>query len=67
MRIRDGGMINDVIGELGYYDHAHLGRSLRRYIGRTATELGAGTADRPLSLLYKTAESDGSYHRRPCE
>ena len=21
----------------------------------------------PLSLLYKTAENDGSYHRRPCE
>ena len=67
VRIRDGGAINDVIDEVGYYDHAHLGRSLRRYIGRSATELRASTPDRPLSLLYKTAENDGSYHRRPCE
>ena len=56
MRIRDGGVINDVIAEVGYYDHAHLGRSLRRYIGRSATELRASTADPPLSLLYKTAD-----------
>ena len=54
VRIRDGSVINDVIAEVGYYDHAHLGRSLRRYIGRSATELGASTPDRPLSLLYKT-------------
>ena len=49
-------MINDVIDEVGYYDHAHLGRFLRRYIGRSATELRAGVPDRPLSLLYKTAD-----------
>ena len=60
VRIRDGSTVNDVIAELGYYDHAHLGRSLRRYIGRSATELRASTPDRPLSLLYKTAENDGS-------
>jgi AraC-like DNA-binding protein len=60
VHIRDGSTINDVIAELGYYDHAHLGRSLRRYIGRSATELRASTPDRPLSLLYKTAENDGS-------
>lgn len=60
VRIRDGSTINDVIAELGYYDHAHLGRSLRRYIGRSATELRSATPDRPLSLLYKTDENEGS-------
>jgi AraC-like DNA-binding protein len=55
VRIRDGAAITDVIDEAGYYDQAHLGRSLRRYIGRSPTELRAGSPDRPLSLLYKSA------------
>jgi AraC-like DNA-binding protein len=58
VRIRDGGVISDVVAELGYYDHAHLGRSLRRYIGRSATELRTSTPERPLSLLYKTSDDD---------
>lgn len=51
--IREGVSIPDVIEELGYYDQAHLGRSLRHYIGRTPTDLRRGTPE-PLSLLYKT-------------
>lgn len=51
--IREGAASHDVIEELGYYDQAHLGRSLRHYIGRTPTQLRLGTPT-PLSLLYKT-------------
>ncbi|WP_227984428.1 helix-turn-helix domain-containing protein [Nocardia spumae] len=32
----------DVVGKLGYYDEPHLARALRRYVGRTARQLGAG-------------------------
>lgn len=52
--IQEGSSIPDVIEELGYYDQAHLGRSLKHYIGRTATQLQQGTPGQPLSLLYKT-------------
>jgi methylphosphotriester-DNA--protein-cysteine methyltransferase len=52
--IQEGSAIDDVIEELGYYDHAHLGRSLRRFIGRTPTKLRRGAPAQPLSLLYKT-------------
>lgn len=44
----------DVVHRVGYYDQPHMARSLTRFIGRTATELQRGTADVPLSLLYKT-------------
>lgn len=52
--LQEGSAINDVIEEHGYYDQAHLGRSLRHYIGRTPTQLQRGTQEQPLSLLYKT-------------
>jgi hypothetical protein len=52
--IREGRAIADVIEELGYYDQAHLGRALKRYIGRTATQLRQGSPQPPLSVLYKT-------------
>ncbi|HEX6328652.1 MAG TPA: helix-turn-helix domain-containing protein [Jiangellaceae bacterium] len=44
----------DVVNRLGYYDQPHLARSLKRFIGRTATQLRRGDAAQPLSLLYKT-------------
>lgn len=44
----------EVVNRLGYFDQAHLAHSLRRFIGRTATSLRAGTGGEPLSLLYKT-------------
>ncbi len=43
----------DVIAELGFHDESHLHRSLRRFIGRTTSEL-RNSASEPLSLLYKT-------------
>lgn len=52
--LQEGSGVADVIEELGYYDQAHLGRSLTRYIGRTPTQLRSGTEHAPLSLLYKT-------------
>ncbi|MEU4313229.1 AraC family transcriptional regulator [Nocardia sp. NPDC024068] len=33
----------DVVGKLGYYDEPHLARALRRFVGRTAQQLRAGT------------------------
>lgn len=53
--LQEGRETADVIEELGYYDQAHLSRSLKQYIGRTPTELRRGTPGLPpLSLLYKT-------------
>ncbi len=51
----------DVVHRLGYYDQPHLARALRRFIGRTATQLQDPhrTAD-PLSLLYKQEEPGAS-------
>ena len=50
-----------VVNRLGYYDQPHLARSLRRFIGRTATELSRqDPAGPPLSLLYKTGAAPGS-------
>jgi hypothetical protein len=43
-----------VVHDLGYFDQPHLARSLRRFVGATATELASGATSRPLSLLYKT-------------
>jgi hypothetical protein len=50
----------DVVNRLGYYDQPHLARSLKRFIGRTATGLRRqDAAGQPLSLLYKTgADAD---------
>lgn len=51
----------DVVSRLGYYDQPHLARSLRRFVGRTATELSRrDAAGQPLSLLYKTDAAAGS-------
>jgi AraC-like DNA-binding protein len=52
--LREGVATADVIEESGYYDQAHLGRSLTRFIGRTATALRRDRPEQPLSLLYKT-------------
>jgi len=44
--------ILDVVHEAGYFDQAHLARSLRRLIGQTPVEIGRESAQ--LSFLYKT-------------
>lgn len=49
----------DVVNGLGFYDQPHLARSLQRFIGRTATQLGtASDGGDPLSLLYKPASAE---------
>jgi AraC-like DNA-binding protein len=50
--LREGVAIADVVWQCGFYDHAHLTRSLRRWIGITPTEVNR--PDTQLSFLYKT-------------
>jgi Helix-turn-helix domain len=38
-----GKAATDVVASVGYFDQPHLARALRRYIGRTATQLRKGT------------------------
>jgi hypothetical protein len=51
--LRQGSSILDTVHEAGYFDHAHLTRSLKYLIGQTPTEIMRGTEQ--LSFLYKTA------------
>ncbi|HZR82314.1 MAG TPA: helix-turn-helix domain-containing protein [Candidatus Binatia bacterium] len=48
-----GDSIVDTVHAAGYFDQAHLTRSLRRWIGETPARLRRRS--RPLSFLYKTA------------
>ncbi|RKN36537.1 AraC family transcriptional regulator [Micromonospora musae] len=57
--LRDGLDWRGVVETLGYFDQAHLGHALRRYVGRTARELRAGHLA-PMSFLYKTHPGPGS-------
>jgi len=41
--VADGLPAATVVAKLGYFDQPHLARALRRYIGRTATQLRDGT------------------------
>jgi len=50
--LREGGPIADVVWQCGFYDHAHLTRSLRHWIGITPTDINR--ANTQLSFLYKT-------------
>lgn len=52
MRLRGGASIADVTYDAGYYDQAHLTRSLQRFVGQTPAAIAAGREQ--LSLLYKT-------------
>lgn len=70
--LREGAVPLDVVHTLGYFDQPHLARSLRRFIGRTASQLRAsreaapaGRGDAPgttheMSLLYKPVEPSAS-------
>ncbi|WP_382303635.1 AraC family transcriptional regulator [Herbiconiux sp. UC225_62] len=61
VRLKEGQQPALVAQESGYFDQPHLARSLRRFIGPTATELGQEAENaHPLSLLYKTSDS---HHR----
>lgn len=50
--LKRGVSILDTVHEAGYFDQAHLTRSLRRFIGQTPAKIIR--ADRQLSFLYKT-------------
>lgn len=50
--LRDGVPILDVVSRLGYFDQAHLTRSLKRFIGETPAKMIQRR--RQLSFLYKT-------------
>ena len=50
--LRQGSSILDTTHEAGYFDQAHLTRSLKYLIGQTPREIGLGRMQ--LSFLYKT-------------
>lgn len=52
--LRDGDAILDVVAAAGYFDQAHLTRSLKRFVGLTPAQVARGK--RQLSLLYKTGD-----------
>jgi AraC-like DNA-binding protein len=52
--LRGGVAILDVVHQAGYFDQAHLTRSLRQLTGQTPRTLLRG--QEPLSFLYKTAQ-----------
>ncbi|HKW33818.1 MAG TPA: helix-turn-helix domain-containing protein [Candidatus Acidoferrum sp.] len=53
--LKEGASILDVVSRLGYFDQAHLTRSLRRFIGETPARIIQG--QKQLSFLYKTTSS----------
>lgn len=52
--LHGGASALDVVHRVGYYDQPHMARSLKRFLGRTTTQLQHLDPCRPLSLLYKT-------------
>jgi hypothetical protein len=54
--LRSGASIADTVHQAGYFDQAHLTRSLRRLIGTTPARIQR--EEQQLSFLYKTALSD---------
>jgi len=52
LMLKEGRPILDVVFETGYYDQAHLTRSLKRFVGLTPTQIIRDTHQ--MSLLYKT-------------
>jgi AraC-like DNA-binding protein len=55
--LKHGVSILDTVHEAGYFDQAHLTRSLRHYVGQTPAGLLRGHEQ--LSFLYKTTSRDG--------
>jgi methylphosphotriester-DNA--protein-cysteine methyltransferase len=55
--LRSGSSILDVTHDAGYFDQAHLGRSLKRLIGLTPMAIQNQQAQ--LSFLYKTEPLEG--------
>ncbi len=57
--LRSGASIVETVHRAGYFDQAHLTRSLTRLIGQTPGRIRRGA--RQLSFLYKTSLSDRRY------
>jgi len=55
MLLKQGHSILDVTFDTGYYDQAHLTRSLKHFVGQTPTQIIRG--EEQLSFLYKTEPS----------
>ena len=53
--LKQGVSILDTVHEAGYFDQAHLTRSLKYLIGQTPAEIIRG--EQQLSFLYKTMSS----------
>ena len=51
--LKEGVVIADAVHEAGYYDQAHLTRSLKRWVGQTPAQVLRG--EKQLSFLYKTS------------
>ncbi len=50
--LSNGCSIRDTVHEAGFFDQAHLTRSVKRCIGRTPAKIAR--QERQLSFLYKT-------------
>jgi len=57
--LKQGVSILDTVYEAGYFDQAHLTRSLKTLIGQTPVEIRQGKQQ--LSFLYKTTPQPGIY------
>ena len=53
--LKGGTSILDTVEQAGYFDQAHLTRSLKRLIGQTPTQIANKDRSELLSFLYKTA------------
>lgn len=62
MLLADGAPIQDVVHAAGYFDQAHLSRSLKRLIGQTPGQVAR--REQQLSFLYKTNPSSFGTLRR---
>ena len=54
--LREGVSVLDVVSRLGYFDQAHLTRSVGRFIGETPGKIIGG--QKQLSFLYKTSSAE---------
>lgn len=52
--LQQGESIVETAYRMGYFDHAHLTKSLKHYIGQTPTQIMDKDSTQQLSLLYKT-------------
>jgi hypothetical protein len=52
--LQQGAPIVETAYQMGYFDHAHLTKSLKHYIGQTPTQIMDKDGAEQLSLLYKT-------------